>query len=1048
MPPMARTKGRKRSRPRRKPRPRPADKQRRRKQAPGGDEPRDPLARLVAWAGRLFDKEKQRPRPRLGIVDGDSRQVLEARPYVDQLGIEGLLQAAAVLARTAAPDQIVFVFAPTIVTGAAPVAKDRSGLARGRAAALLARSADGTLFGHLWHAEPISRDTRRVVEMDLDERSLAPHGDWTDPSFFVDPTLDERLASKGFPGARSHPLWASPRPTAQAPAAPKQTTGRREVTPSPEHDAKTVAQPAAALPWEAARRGHGKLCELGPGELGRAPLAVVPAAAPAEIRARSLTELLAQPWSSEAQAALLATKLDQEPDLVAGLRAFLGAGLPARPTLLACAAAAKRAAEAQDEPALDRARTELLDRLEAVATEAGGLERWLELQWPAEADVGDELGTVGIACAAVAAHFRLAQAISVPVELPLADDAELAQALAALGWLRDWLLDRAGTPPGEPGDRLATLAAAVLGGEPSPLGEPRIRRWREALPSRRRAPEVTLRYYGAWHATVLHSVHVVATLLIARATELGTDEEGAWRPERVSSAGLLGPAARVLARHLVLRAARVPEPEALGLLARACSLAPGDEIIASCYNEARFRAGDRHEALLDDLVRELRAQPGLGAAAEALRVAERLGRRRLASRLRKQVVALAAETAHGWMAAVRATFARPAELADSAQVARLLDGAAPSRVDPRVREVRALYGAEPERSVARFRRALEAQHEALQWQALVAEIQLDEATAPRGERLGRQRPVPPTGPGEGAVAAAFAALRHRLDRPAMTRSPLKPTLEEHARRAVALVAQPDEPAAAQWIVALGDRERGLVAELDRLITAAAADDESRVRAALERADAALTTALASSWLSATLRRILALWPLAARGGTDTQQLGADIDRLEQEAAAATDEATRGQVERRLTALFDQALSANPPEWQEPPTEAPDDDASAARADPFAPMGLDGAALERSRRQLGTPDWALSEGLRQVAFYNLARGCRDLKLLRGSRDAPEGPLWELRHRDSRHPVRVLYRVTPAGPRVLAILAKQSDAHQRRALARCHRWELTGNDERCC
>jgi hypothetical protein len=48
------------------------------------------------------------------------------------------------------------------------------------------------------------------------------------------------------------------------------------------------------------------------------------------------------------------------------------------------------------------------------------------------------------------------------------------------------------------------------------------------------------------------------------------------------------------------------------------------------------------------------------------------------------------------------------------------------------------------------------------------------------------------------------------------------------------------------------------------------------------------------------------------------------------------------------------------------------------------------------------------------------------------------LWELRHRDGRHPVRVVYVLGEAGPRVVAIMAKQDDAHQRRMIERVRSW----------
>jgi hypothetical protein len=58
-------------------------------------------------------------------------------------------------------------------------------------------------------------------------------------------------------------------------------------------------------------------------------------------------------------------------------------------------------------------------------------------------------------------------------------------------------------------------------------------------------------------------------------------------------------------------------------------------------------------------------------------------------------------------------------------------------------------------------------------------------------------------------------------------------------------------------------------------------------------------------------------------------------------------------------------------------------------------------------------------------------------LRGTRNEG-GALWELRHRDGRHPVRVVYVLGEVGPRVVAIMAKQDDAHQRRMIERVRSW----------
>ena len=127
------------------------------------------------------------------------------------------------------------------------------------------------------------------------------------------------------------------------------------------------------------------------------------------------------------------------------------------------------------------------------------------------------------------------------------------------------------------------------------------------------------------------------------------------------------------------------------------------------------------------------------------------------------------------------------------------------------------------------------------------------------------------------------------------------------------------------------------------------------------------------------------------------------------------------MEARLSALLTSAVAPEEPEEPDEPTQSA-----------FTPMLVPPAAVEHARRVLGTPEWAIQEGLRQVLLFNRTLGRRDLKMLRGTRDA-DGALWELRHRDGRNPVRVVYRSGPTGPVVVSILAKQNDARQRRAIA---------------
>ena len=195
---------------------------------------------------------------------------------------------------------------------------------------------------------------------------------------------------------------------------------------------------------------------------------------------------------------------------------------------------------------------------------------------------------------------------------------------------------------------------------------------------------------------------------------------------------------------------------------------------------------------------------------------------------------------------------------------------------------------------------------------------------------------------------------------------------------------------------------------------------------------------ASSQVAAFLDRLGAVWPLAARA-REGSALRVRANVLAKRAdELAQQDAQREELEATLTALLRDAAAAAVEGGTAAASESETDEfAEPLAADAFLPMRLAGDALDRSRRELATPEWALAEGLRQVAFYNLARGARDLKMLRGTRQET-GALWELRHRDAHLPVRIFYRQTELGPIATAILAKGNDAHQRRAIARVRTW----------
>ena len=203
-------------------------------------------------------------------------------------------------------------------------------------------------------------------------------------------------------------------------------------------------------------------------------------------------------------------------------------------------------------------------------------------------------------------------------------------------------------------------------------------------------------------------------------------------------------------------------------------------------------------------------------------------------------------------------------------------------------------------------------------------------------------------------------------------------------------------------------------------------------------EAAATEEREASRIASFVTRLDTVWPLATQkpDGAELRRRAWALGR-----AVGSVNADLEALDAQLTALLTDAMRT--PDISEVlPGELTDEadlngDETSDDEEGFAPMRLDERALERSRRELGTPEWALHEGLRQIAFFNLARGARDAKMLRGTRDE-RGGLWELRHRDTRHPVRVFYRFTPDGPIACAFIAKVDDADQRRKIERVLGW----------
>lgn len=1015
-------------------------RERRAGDAAGG---REAAAALVAEAERIVREEQHRLAPRLLRMTAGTIDVIGARELVRTLGITGLVGAAAVLNRVS---DAVAVLASGRPTGGQEVGADRRGVVQGWGGVVVARAPGGVVVGWLLHGVPGAEGRTSLTRRPFDRREAEALGDFSRPDFPVDPALDDHLARLGLPGAVRR-LEPAADPTPPDPQ-------RSETGPEQDRPASTPA-PTLDAPWETAREASPTLLDLSPGGLGTEIVLVPPCAAPVGLATRPVADLAAA--LSEEQAVHLLSRVPAGTAAVALLDVLAGAGAPATAVVLCAAEAARHALFRGDGAAVMDLEERVVAGLDALT--GGDPLGWLRARWPAGGPVGAFAATCWVALVAVGAWWKLAVSRGAEDPRPA-----VAAALGKAEALRDGLLDLCGAPPGPPGRRVVHVTSLTLESPVSLHGESRRRPLVDALHTlaRTAAPPVTLRAFTGWHAAVLHTVTVIGRLELARLARVSPrpPSEGSGAPEGGGSGdalaagatvqeggqpghgaarsdgdegaegsldplttpvdGLLRQGREVLARHLVLRALEGP-PDAAAHLDRAVDVAPWSTPIRRVANEGRYALGAWTEALLASLAVEEGEGGTLGGAAEALAVAEALGDRAAVRTWRRRLADRAAGTPFAGTAAVRVALLHPERLQDAAGIGALeaaLDGApvgaGTSAGGPaQTRAAQALLGDSPEETVAAWRRTLAAQREAVEWASLVRACRADEppVAAPRPGR-----PACPTEPADDALDGALRALRWRLDRPGLAAHPAKARLEDHARAALRLVATGEPSSGAAWLRALG-APGGLVEALD-----GALQGTTDPLPALAGADAALAESLEAHWLGGVLR---ALDAVRTSGDGALQRERA---ALEQAAAIGDHDA----LERRLTDLLARAATAASVGDE---AGAPDEaDAPAS----FAPMRVPEAALERSRRALGTPEWAVREGLRQVVLFNRTLGRRDLKMLRGTR-TDRGALWELRHRDGRNPVRVLYRLAPEGPVVVAVLAKEDDAHQARALAAVREWE---------
>ena len=494
--------------------------------------------------------------------------------------------------------------------------------------------------------------------------------------------------------------------------------------------------------------------------------------------------------------------------------------------------------------------------------------------------------------------------------------------------------------------------------------------------------------------------------------------------ERIQRDGLFSWALDVVAHHCVLEAARTEDSvRAAALLCHARRLVPSNVAVLVCANEGRFRLGAHTPELLRDLGVEGGPRPELAVAATQLALAESLGDSAMARRAARRLRELGPRSEHRWAIEVRLALRTPGALSHLDAVAALVDAAPVAPVDPASRAVHALYGEVPARQVAEWRDLLQSRREALELAAELEEERVEEALT-RPERP--SRPPAPTRPGPNAVAEAIEAIGWRFGRPSLFKSALRAPIQAHVRAALELLDD-DASTPAPWIAAIGDPAVGLVPTLDAALQSQSWEAAST---ALALAEEVLAGCLSARWSLRAQKLLTTLRPGLTGRRPGEAELRAQADALVARVVQASSLAERAKVMEAITALQLAAAALRDPEEEVADAEPQ------AEPDGFLRMEVSPAVIERSAKELGTPDWALQTGLRLVAAFNAARGNRLRRALRGTRDE-RGILWELKQIKS-HPVRVFYRYVTGGPRVVAIWDKDDNAHQQQIIDLVRTW----------
>ena len=955
---------------------------------------------LTGWVARRMEAEMGRVQARVavfapGAVEPASEIPLGALEVSPNLAA----QVCAVVAREVPAENAIGVLLPAtydVINRAAGVPSDTGRLKQGGAMAFAAfrnRQAAAVLV-----VPDLTSPGRFTTSRMAPNEAGIP--DWYAPGFRVAPAFEDQLARHKVPGAVRHAIRTEPVQSGE--------TVDRDLI---------LLGDAPDTAWETVNASVNVLRNLDP-RLLTLELAIKISQAPIPgCRGADFASVVEHGWNTEAESVMLIMRFGppsgyRSPDPAADIQVILDSPR-VKPRVRTCLLMAAADAEASLNNFVGAWEIgAMVVETAPTSWHTMAASRLLYELWPASSKrkrrAPSQLDIVGINAACGFALWRVLRHMLTPRGLdfsarPADEDVAYARALV------DALMHRLGVPPGDRASRAVALAANVLGAVDARWGEVRRDQWRKLIGANVAVGRQVVRH-AAYHAIGLHS-----RLVLLRVAQ-GWDE-----PQAVDLRGCVYPQFAKSLQRLVLDAAQCSDrAAALALLETIRDAArhtgPGRATIDHCTNEGRFAWRDWSPELLSDLVRE----GGLAAHAEALRVAERLGEPTRVTRSLKQLKKLTAGGPHDWTVRALIGLLRPGQRDDLKLIGSLVAEAPGSAPTAGVRLTRALYQGDVGDFIERLKSQLGRRVAELTEAGALRQERLEELlTAPPPPRS--SRPSVPLHETPGAVLDAYDALRWRLDRPFFRDHEAKAALEAHAKAVMPLM-QADEPISGPWLEALGTEEVGLVAVLDALMRE---EGESNAwELVLADCDAALRGCLQSTFRQQVYS---ATADLEARGAS-AEQLAAVRGRV----TGDFTDADADEVREALTELRAIMWAAARAAWV--------DENETSESEPGRPsvlMTLISWAIDRSLEELDTPSWAISAGLRQVDLYNRSGGHRDRKKLK--KEAQDGTgLWELRHADSRRPLRVVYRHTANGPQVVAIMAKINDAHQRRLLARIAGW----------